>query len=174
MNYFEFMRPCYVKVRENLFCLFWFVSLYILQTYFIMQLDLIMTKRRVGIVGYGSLGNENILIVDQNWFHFINFSGQYLAEKVRTSADFELVFVWNRSTDKITDIEDDLKLNKLEDIPHRFSTFVSIAFFKQRNKICFFALRKVDIIVEVAHPDITKQYAEIFIQNADYLVIFFQ
>ena len=35
---------------------------------------------------------------------------------------------------------------------------------------CFF--REVDLIVEVAHPSITKEYGEQFIQHADYLVRF--
>jgi len=67
------------------------------------------TKQRVGIVGFGLLG-------------------QYLAKAIledsKVSAKFELVFVWNRTLDKFTDctspsIPKELILEDLNDFPKR-------------------------------------------------------
>jgi len=88
-------------------------------------------KRRIGIVGFGHLG-------------------QYLAEKVAEHPDLELAFVWNRSPEVFSGrVHDpDLILTDLKD----------------------FAIRKPDLIVEVAHPSITHDFGSQFLQCADYLI----
>eukprot|EP01080_Neovahlkampfia_damariscottae_P007109 gene7109-11272_t len=87
--------------------------------------------RKVGIVGFGNLG-------------------QYLYKNIigdeKLSKQFEIVFVWNRSVEKIPkDIDSKIIL---EDIT-KFKDF------------------KPDIIVEVAHPLITKQYGIEFLKFAE-------
>jgi len=88
-------------------------------------------KRRIGIVGYGNLGC-------------------FLVEKILSSEDLELAFVWNRSPEVFT--ESGLpELLILDDLDN-------------------FSDRQADLIVEVAHPDITKSHGVKFIQEADYLI----
>ena len=77
-----------------------------------------MSKRKVGIVGYGSLG-------------------QFLAHKIledqKISAELEISFVWNRSTDKIISdpkIDKKLILEDLSQFPSRGAGMRSC-----RNKI---------------------------------------
>nr|XP_039252277.1 putative L-aspartate dehydrogenase isoform X1 [Styela clava] len=88
---------------------------------------------RVGIVGYGHLG-------------------QYLVERIQevgTEHDIEIDFVWNRSTDKLEGkVEKSLILETLEDC----------------------STRKVDLIVEVCHPEICKNYGEKFLQHCNLFV----
>lgn len=68
---------------------------------------------RVGIVGYGSLG-------------------QFLVERIQNEPSIEIAWVWNRSPNKIPPT-----LPVLEDLAD-------------------FGSRHADLIVEVAHPDITR------------------
>jgi len=87
-------------------------------------------KRRVGIVGYGHLG-------------------QYLSKCVQESDDLELAFVWNRTINLVKqDFPPEIVLENLEQ----------------------FSARHADLIVEVAHPSITIQYGESFLEHADYMV----
>jgi len=89
-----------------------------------------MGRRRIGVVGYGHLG-------------------QYLVEQILSRDDLELEFVWNRTRASLDGRVDPVYvLNKLED-------------FKNRN---------ADLIVEVAHPCITRDYGVDFLAAADYLV----
>lgn len=87
-------------------------------------------KKRVGIVGFGKLG-------------------QFLATKVQEDDHMELAFVWNRSP-----ITEELRpahvpvLEHLDQVP---------------DYPC-------DLIVEVAHPDITKQWGGRFLEMTDYMV----
>jgi len=81
--------------------------------------------------------------------------GRYLVQQIlfeeRVSHRFELAFVWNRSIIKIQnekDLPQTVILENLEDY-RRFNP---------------------DIVVEVAHPSITKQYGANFVQFCDYLV----
>lgn len=54
---------------------------------------------KVGILGFGHLG-------------------QFLAEELPKLDDFELAFVWNRTTEKLKGVIPDEKIiEKLEDIP---------------------------------------------------------
>ncbi|KAL9982167.1 hypothetical protein ACROYT_G010978 [Oculina patagonica] len=87
-------------------------------------------KRKVGIVGYGHIG-------------------QYLVDEILQRNDLELSFVWNRTLDALK--------NKVED-PYILENLSS------------FAERDPDLIVEVAHPSITADYGEAFLDVADYMV----
>lgn len=92
------------------------------------------SRRRVGIVGYGKVGQ----------FLVNGILGAYKDK-------FELVFVWNRSSDKLHDgvVPPPCKLENLAD---------------------FASKGPVDIIVEVAHPDISRDYGALFLEHADYFV----
>ncbi len=90
--------------------------------------------RRVGIVGYGKLGQHicRALLGDSS-----------------LTQSFELAFVWNRNPDRIgPEIPPEHRLADLDD----------------------FASRAPDLIVEVAHPTITWNYGERFLEAADCMV----
>ncbi len=93
---------------------------------------MVSEKRRVGIVGYGKLG-------------------QFLVNALRSperSETYELAFVWNRNPDAIgSEIPEDIRLKDLADFK-RFSP---------------------DLIVEVAHPVITKKWGPQFLEYCDYM-----
>lgn len=93
-------------------------------------------KRRVGIVGYGKIG-------------------QYLVDAIlsddEVSGAFELAFVWNRTPEKVLEsgkVPPELHCADLAD----------------------FARFGADLIVEVAHPAITREFGEQFVAAADYMV----
>jgi predicted dinucleotide-utilizing enzyme len=92
-------------------------------------------KTRVGIVGFGKLG-------------------QFLYEKItadtKTAEQFEVCFVWNRTSEKMT--EAGVPANLIA------SDLDKVADFKP------------DIIAEVAHPSITEKYGPAFVRCADYFV----
>eukprot|EP01095_Lingulamoeba_sp_RSL-Kostka_P004641 TRINITY_DN15877_c0_g1_i1.p1 TRINITY_DN15877_c0_g1~~TRINITY_DN15877_c0_g1_i1.p1 ORF type:complete len:326 (+),score=105.27 TRINITY_DN15877_c0_g1_i1:94-1071(+) len=95
-------------------------------------------RRRVGVVGFGSLG-------------------QYLTKEILENHNekYEIVFVWNRTKEKIYE-QDKVDINDIEDkIIEDLSTFKKY---------------KPDIIIEVAHPIITEEYGESFLNYCDYLV----
>lgn len=71
--------------------------------------------------------------------------GKYLVHNMDN--EFELAFVYNRDVSKITDVDSRKILHDLDD----FNNY------------------EVDLIVEVAHPDISKKYATRFLQHADYM-----
>lgn len=89
-----------------------------------------MAPKRVGIVGYGHLG-------------------QYLIKAILEHPNLELAFVWNRSKQALIGKVDDQYI--CEDLEH-CSQF------------------RPDLIVEVAHPIISKQYGALFLNTADYLI----
>lgn len=97
------------------------------------------TKVRVGIVGFGHLGQ---------------FLWERIASDPSVNQKLEVGFIWNRTTDKVTGyagptpVPADLVLEKLEDVS-KFS---------------------VDLIAEVSHPDIAKQYAFNFLAQADLFI----
>ena len=66
--------------------------------------------------------------------------GRYLAKEVEEREDLELVWVWNRSP--VADLPQHLVLNDLS----------------QCDK------GAPDLIVEVAHPDVTKEYGARFLE----------
>lgn len=85
---------------------------------------------RVGIVGFGSLG-------------------QYLYEKLSSISKYEVVFVWNRSVNKIEGkVEPELILTNLKD----------------------FEFFNPDLVIEVASPEITHEFGHIFLQKCHYMI----
>jgi len=79
--------------------------------------------------------------------------GQFLYDKIQTdaraSAELEVAWVWNRNPRALEPrVPPALRLADLNEI----------------------AKRKVDIIVEVAHPDITKDWGTKFVEWSDYFV----
>lgn len=89
-----------------------------------------MKKRRIGVVGFGHLG-------------------QYLVEEILKRDDLELSFVWNRTVSELRGKVDEKYI--LENLPS-------------------FPDRTPDLIVEVAHPSITVNYGEGFLDVADYMI----
>ncbi|XP_046568581.1 putative L-aspartate dehydrogenase isoform X1 [Haliotis rubra] len=88
--------------------------------------------RRVGIIGYGHLG-------------------QYLVQQINSRSDMELVFVWNRTVSALKEsvqIRPDQILEDLSD----------------------FEKYQADLIVEVAHPNITQTYGPRILQKADFMI----
>ncbi|CAD7941289.1 unnamed protein product [Amoebophrya sp. A25] len=83
-------------------------------------------KRRVGIVGYGKLG-------------------EFLCDKLEGNEEVEIAWVWNRTASKIP--ADKYKI--LDDLKG-------------------FASEPLDLVVEVAHPDISKEYGLKFLDFCDY------
>ena len=92
-------------------------------------------KCRVGIVGYGKLG-------------------QYLAHAIiddpMVGAKLELAFVWNRTPAAVRADDKIPSEAVLDDLTE-------------------FASRNADLIVEVAHPDITRDFGRKFLHHAAYL-----
>lgn len=82
--------------------------------------------RRVGVVGYGKVG-------------------QYLAREIQAHPELELAFVWNRTASAIPD-----DLPRLDDLAD-------------------FASTGVDLVAEMAHPAISRDYAAKFLEHADYM-----
>ena len=73
--------------------------------------------------------------------------GQYLVENIAKHPDLELAWVWNRS-DLKGKVEQKFILKDLADC----------------------ASGNPDVIVEVAHPDITKQFGAKFLATADFMI----
>ena len=74
--------------------------------------------------------------------------GQHLCRAISTSSELELAFVWNRNPKAMNDIPAHKRLNELE---------------KATTIPC-------DLIVEVAHPIISKQWGETFLSHCDYMI----
>jgi len=73
--------------------------------------------------------------------------GQYLVENILQHPEMELAWVWNRSDIK-DKVSQDLILEDLNDCSRG----------------------EPDVIVEVAHPDISKRFGPLFIKTADYMI----
>ncbi|KAL7640546.1 UNVERIFIED_CONTAM: hypothetical protein RMT77_008821 [Armadillidium vulgare] len=75
--------------------------------------------------------------------------GQYLTKAILESEDLDLAFVWNRDSNVFKEeIEESLICRNLRE----FSVFGA------------------ELIVEVAHPVISEEYGELFLQECDYMV----
>ncbi|XP_071042118.1 aspartate dehydrogenase domain-containing protein-like isoform X2 [Parasteatoda tepidariorum] len=75
--------------------------------------------------------------------------GQYLASKIIQDENFELIFVWNRTISTLRGkIDESLILNNLDD----------------------FVLKNVDLIVEVAHPSITRSHGKVILKHCNYMI----
>jgi predicted dinucleotide-utilizing enzyme len=77
------------------------------------------------------------------------YIGQYIYEQITTRPELglEIAFVHNRTMAKLEVLPPDLALEDLG----------------------AFAARGADLIVELAHPDITRTYGVAFLQNGDYM-----
>ncbi|XP_018420739.1 PREDICTED: putative L-aspartate dehydrogenase [Nanorana parkeri] len=78
--------------------------------------------------------------------------GLYLVQQIREEGEkfnLELAFVWNRTVEKLEGIIE----------PHL-----------QLHRLLEFESRKADLIVEVAHPDITRDYGELFLSAANLMI----
>nr|XP_026694205.1 putative L-aspartate dehydrogenase [Ciona intestinalis] len=74
--------------------------------------------------------------------------GRFLADFIQNSKDMELEFVWNRSKVEMEGIPEKLILDKLEDL----------------------LKRSADLIVEVAHPSIAKDYGKMILSVSDFFI----
>ncbi|MEQ9815579.1 MAG: DUF108 domain-containing protein [Azospirillaceae bacterium] len=77
------------------------------------------------------------------------FIGQALAAAVTEAPDLSLAFVWNRSPEALADLPRELVLDDLGRA----------------------AGRGADLIVEVAHPDITREHGARLLAHADYMPV---
>lgn len=85
--------------------------------------------RRIGIVGFGQLGKIGLLsfytIYTINIINLLQ-TGQYLAQEVLKNAEFELAFVWNRSSQPVLDkLDQKFILLDLQDFPSRYQRFIN-------------------------------------------------
>ena len=95
---------------------------------------------RIGIVGFGRLGMLLLLSV---YAHNLQLVGQFLYEELSQHSDYEVVFVWNRSVEKLRGlVPESLILHELSEC----------------------SSRSPDLIIEVAHPSITAQYGCNFLE----------
>ncbi|OQV22161.1 putative L-aspartate dehydrogenase [Hypsibius exemplaris] len=80
--------------------------------------------------------------------------GQYLYEFITSRDNLEIAFVWNRTRSVLEDaaVPKHLILESLEDFESHTLN------------------RKCDLIIEVAHPSITKTYGMRFLKHADYMI----
>lgn len=85
---------------------------------------------RVGIVGFGNLG-------------------QFLYEELVKISEVTIVFVWNRTAEKMKGIVPN------HQILHNLDDLKGV---------------KVDLIIEVTHPDVLRKYAENFTEIADLFI----
>jgi len=75
--------------------------------------------------------------------------GEYFYEKIQDpDCPLEVAFVWNRSIEKLAALPKELVLENLDNFPDR----------------------NADLIVEVAHVSITKQFGEKFLEHADFMI----
>lgn len=75
--------------------------------------------------------------------------GRYLVEEILKSESLELAFVWNRTKSALEGkVDSKYILENLKDIEER----------------------QAELIVEVAHPSITKEYGTAFLDTADYMI----
>ena len=77
------------------------------------------------------------------------YIGRYLYEQIhqRPELGLEIGFVHNRGRRRLDDLKDESILDDLDG----------------------FDERRVDLVVEVAHPDVTRRYGEAFLDRVDYM-----
>ncbi|WP_141618180.1 aspartate dehydrogenase domain-containing protein [Myxococcus sp. AB036A] len=97
-----------------------------------------MTRIRTAIIGYGNLG-------------------QYLVDAIQgdpaVSAQFELIAVWNRTTDKLASLQPE-SLRYSGDLLHLFEKYDG----------------RIDLVIEVCHPEIVARYGAFFLRHCDLIV----
>ena len=77
------------------------------------------------------------------------YIGSYVCEQIQTrpKLGLDVAFVYNRTREKLADLSPDLVLENLAD----------------------FEPREADLIVELAHPAITREYGTAFLEQTDYM-----
>lgn len=109
-------------------------------------------KRKIGIVGFGHLGE---------------YLTKEIIENPKVNENFEIAFIWNRSKEKIlksdiiSKISKDIVLNNLEEFIFKKVDLIIEGFF-------FYFYNIYNILV--CHPNIITEYGEKFLEHADLLV----
>ena len=103
--------------------------------------------KRIGIVGYGSIGK---------------FLAESILNKKQAGLPFELAFVWNRSADKLEDGTLPPQYRMSGELEAGFRSYVT----EHQNEPGL----GVDMLVEVAHPDIVHQFGPLFLEHCDLFV----
>ncbi len=123
---------------------------------------------------------------------FSPYSGRFLVEKIQKEgpeAGLQLAFVWNRNADKLRDsLPKELILHDLSDFTRRYICICIHIFYVCMHMlsiclngrethycgtyrccmcVCF---RDTDVIVEVCHPMIVKEFGLRFLSHAHFLV----
>jgi aspartate dehydrogenase len=84
--------------------------------------------------------------------------GQYLIEKIssgdKSPSDFSLTFVWNRSKEPLNSFRKSFPAKVIDSL----------------DELTNPSFEWPDMIIEVAHPDITRRYGELLVQHSDYFV----
>ncbi len=77
--------------------------------------------------------------------------GSYVYEQItqRPEMGLEIAFVYNRSPERVKNLPDEVILDELED-------------FEKTNP---------DLVVELAHSDITREYGQMILESTDYLIL---
>jgi len=79
------------------------------------------------------------------------FIAGYIYREITTRPELglDIAFVWNRSPEKLKEIPSDLVLDNLSD----------------------FASRAADLVVEMAHPSVSRDYAKAILSNTNYMML---
>ena len=96
---------------------------------------------KIGIIGYGSVGKFLVakILKDQKYKNQLS-----------------LAFVWNRTSEKLNDDLLPEKYHLTGELEIAFHNFI-----KNKNR--------VDIVIELAHPDIVQKYGAMFLEHCDFL-----
>lgn len=145
---------------------------------------------------YESISTSNYLISDLKvsnvtkvWpsnpdlLYFLCAAGQYLVERILrdgATLGLTLVFVWNRNSDKLKgSVPDELILGDLSSFAERCKPTDSVNrvnLISRLHNIIFklmihcFGFRQCDVIVEVCHPHIVKEFGLLFLSQAHFMV----
>ncbi|KAG4075100.1 hypothetical protein HA402_013495 [Bradysia odoriphaga] len=77
--------------------------------------------------------------------------GQHIHNQIRAQGDklgFEIAFIWNRSASPLSQLPQELILHQIED----------------------FRTHRPDLVIEVAHPDVTKRFGAEILSYCDYFI----
>jgi len=103
-----------------------------------MQCDNKSKPLRIGILGFGHLGQ----------FIYTHFEN----ERNKSTSDFDLIFIWNRSKDIFSKYDKEFKQELI------------VSTIEEGLK------RLPDLVIEVAHPDIIETYAEQILDVCDLFI----